>query len=53
MQTQWRSSTRGVLGLDYAVLPIIESRLGIKPKKSTFRGLRIIERTVLDLIRHG
>lgn len=53
MATQWRVGPRGVIGLDYAALPIVEKRLAIAPKKSTFTGLQIIENAALELIKNG
>lgn len=55
MSTQWRVGFSGAYGLDYAVLPIVESRLGIAraQRPEVFGGLRILESAVLEQVRHG
>ena len=44
MSTQWRVSHNGATGLDYASLPVVEDRLGIK---ADFDGLRAMEEAAL------
>ena len=46
MQTQLRYSFYGVEGFDYGALPVVEQRLGIKPKQAAqaFDNLRVMER---------
>jgi hypothetical protein len=45
MLTQWRHGPQGHMGLDYAVLPIVERRLGIEPDaaRAAFPGLQMME----------
>ena len=49
MQTQLRHSFRGVEGFDYGALPVVEQRLGIKPKQAAqaFDNLRVMERELI------
>ena len=44
MSTQWRVSHNGATGLDYAVIPVVEDRLGTK---ADFDGLRAMEEAAL------
>ena len=49
MQTQLRYSFRGVEGFDYTALPVVEQRLGFKPKQAAqaFDDLRVMERELI------
>jgi hypothetical protein len=49
MQTQLRYSFRGVEGFDYTALPVVEQRLGFKPKQAAqaFDNLRVMERELI------
>jgi len=49
MQTQLRISFGGVEGFDYAVLPVVERRLGMRPRQArlAFDDLRVMERTLI------
>ena len=49
MLTQWRVGMSGAVGLDYGVLPVVESRLGVRRKQraDVFASLRIMERELL------
>lgn len=53
--TQWRMGPTGAVGLDYAVLPVVERRLGITRQQSreAFEGLRVMEREALAWIAEG
>ena len=44
MSTQWRVGYNGATGLDYAALPVVEDRVGIK---ADFDGLRAMEEAAL------
>lgn len=53
MWTQWRVSMNGPVGFDYAVLPLIESRIGLESipadeEAECFEGFQIIERELLS-----
>jgi hypothetical protein len=50
MKTQLRYSFRGVEGFDYTALPVVERRLGFKPKQAAqaFDSLRVMERELID-----
>ncbi|OQS41911.1 hypothetical protein B0T39_07725 [Chromobacterium haemolyticum] len=39
MQTQWRAGPAGVLGLDYAALPVVERALGVELGAERFEWL--------------
>jgi hypothetical protein len=43
--TQWRMGASGPVGLDYSVLPTVESRLGITPEQAdqAFADLQVLE----------
>lgn len=49
MSTQWRVGNNGATGLDYAALPVVEERVGIKPedRAAVFDGLRAMEEAAL------
>ena len=49
LQTQWRVGPGGPTGLDYAALPVVERRLGVKraDRNDVFNALQVLERTVL------
>ena len=49
MSTQWRVGHSGATGLDYAALPVVEDRVGIKPddRRAVFDGLRAMEEAAL------
>jgi hypothetical protein len=47
MLTQWRMGYNGPVGLDYAVLPIVERRLGLRPCKQRFADLQVLEAEAL------
>ena len=49
MSTQWRVGNNGATGLDYAALPVVEDRVGIKPddRRAVFDGLRAMEEAAL------
>ena len=49
MSTQWRVGNNGAIGLDYAALPVVEDRVGIKPddRRAVFDGLRAMEEAAL------
>lgn len=49
MVTQLRCSFGGVVGFDYAALPVVEQRLGISPEDSAeiFDSLRVMERELI------
>lgn len=44
MSTQWRVGYNGATGLDYAALPVVEDRVGIR---ADFDGLRAMEEAAL------
>ena len=44
MSTQWRVGNNGATGLDYAALPVVEDRVGIR---ADFDGLRAMEEAAL------
>lgn len=51
MQTQWRIGGTGTrTGLDYAALPVVERRIGVKKKDRSrlFDDLRVMENEVLS-----
>lgn len=49
MSTQWRVGNNGATGLDYAALPVVEERVGVKPddRQIVFDGLRVMEEAAL------
>lgn len=49
MQTQWRVGMNGATGLDYAALPVVENRLGVKKKDraEVFEALQVLEGEML------
>jgi len=47
MQTQWRTSAAGLLGLDYNVAKWIFDLYDLKDHKETLEGLQIMEAEVL------
>jgi hypothetical protein len=49
MQSQWRHSYGGLAGLDYSVLPIVGSGLGIRWREQ-FERLQIIEFAALEAL---
>ena len=53
MQTQWRRDMAGPTGLDYAALPAVERRLGIRGRRArrAFDYLRVMEAEALRLMR--
>lgn len=55
MQTQLRFSFAGVEGFDYTALPVVEQRLGFKPKQAAqaFDNLRVMERELIAWHRKG
>lgn len=55
MQTQLRYSFAGVKGFDYTALPVVEQRLGFKPKQAAlaFDNLRVMERELIAWHRKG
>jgi hypothetical protein len=55
MVTQVRCSFNGVEGFDYTALPVVERRLGIKPKQAAevFDSLRVMEREFIAWHREG
>ena len=55
MQTQLRYSFAGVEGFDYTALPVVEQRLGFKPKQAAqaFDNLRVMERELIAWHRKG
>ena len=44
LRTQWRIGMSGATGLDYAALPVVEDRVGIR---ADFDGLRAMEEAAL------
>ena len=44
MSTQWRVGNNGATGLDYAALPVVEYRVGVR---ADFDGLRAMEEAAL------
>ena len=56
LSTQWRRRPDGsACGLDYAVLQIVEDRLGIRRRhrRALFAGLQLAESELLKLMRNG
>lgn len=49
MQTQWRTGMGGATGLDYAALPTVEVRCGVRKKqrRDVFEALRVLEAETL------
>lgn len=49
MQTQWRIGRFGVVGLDYAVLPLVERQIGVRRSKrrDVFAAVQVLEGEVL------
>lgn len=49
MRTQWLEGFSGPTGLNYAVLPLVERRLGISPRKArrAFDFLQVMEAEAL------
>ncbi|MCD4504757.1 DUF1799 domain-containing protein [Chromobacterium piscinae] len=50
MQTQWRVGPAGAYGLDYAVLPVVETRCGEALDSGLFDALQAMEREALRLM---
>lgn len=53
LQTQWRTGPAGAVGLDYAVLPLVEQRIGVQRSKrrDVFAALQVLEGEVLTAWR--
>ncbi len=49
MQTQWHTGMSGAIGLNYAVLPVVEKATGIRAKGATFYRLQLLESEVLSI----
>lgn len=52
MLTQWRVASSGVIGLDYAALPVVMDMLGVTSSErgSIFEDLRVMEAEALKVI---
>ncbi|SUX53859.1 DUF1799 domain-containing protein [Chromobacterium vaccinii] len=50
MQTQWRVGPVGAYGLDYAALPVVETRCGEALDSGLFDALQAMEREALRLM---
>ena len=52
MGSQWRTGPGGVLGFDYAVLPLVERRLGFTRRRArrAFEGLQVMEAEAVRLL---
>ena len=50
MQTQWRHGMGGPTGLDYAALPVVEARCGVRREKrgDVFAAVRVMECETLN-----
>lgn len=53
MLTQWRPGAAGAVGMDYAVLPVVERRLRITPRRAraAFAALQVMEAEALVWMR--
>lgn len=51
MRTQWRTGMNGVTGLDYAALPMVEARCGVKRKQrqEVFAAVQVMEDEALRI----
>lgn len=47
VQTQWRTSMSGAVGLDYSVLPWFFRMYEVKDPRSLLEDLQVMEATVL------
>ncbi len=52
MQTQWRVSMAGLVGLDYTALPVVFAQIGIAPDEQpkVFSSVQVVERFFLRAI---
>ncbi len=52
MLSQWRASGAGLIGLDYAVLPVVARLPGLPPRalRAAFGGLREMESQALEIL---
>lgn len=50
IQTQWRTSVSGVIGLDYSVLPWIFRMYQVEDPRALLEDLQAMEGTVLALM---
>lgn len=50
VQTQWRTSTGGAIGLDYSVLPWLFKMYDVEDPRSLLEDLQAMEGTVLGLM---
>lgn len=52
MRTQWRMGARGAIGLDYAVLPMVERDLGLRRRgwRQRRADMRVIEDEALQIL---
>lgn len=48
--TQWRIGMGGATGLDYAVLPLVAKKLGIRLTPARFAGVQIMEGEALRVM---
>ena len=51
MQTQWRTSFGGLVGLDYTAVLGLLDRLKIDPDGEIFEGLQIMEFAALQALK--
>lgn len=47
VQTQWRTGSAGVIGLDYSVLPWLFKMYGVEDPRTLLEDLQVIEGAVL------
>ena len=50
VQTQWRASMSGALGLDYSVLPWLFKMYEVEDPRTLLEDLQVMEGTVLGLM---
>lgn len=55
LSTQWRTSSGGVVGLDYNVIPLGVKVLGIKEEDEVdvIEGMRVMESTAISLMNNN
>lgn len=53
MQTQWRTSMSGIIGLDYCAAKFMFDVYGVEDHKGMMDALMIIERVALELLNKG
>ena len=49
VQTQWRCGPMGIIGLDYTIIPMMASSIGIELTSDIWNGIQTLERFILEI----